>query len=102
MAELLVDPDDLRSAAGVFEGAAGLVGQAFDNRAAELRVAGQAGWSATRTLGSAVAAWGPFLRRTRGSMQGCADNLRKMADAFVEAEWQAAQRHRRAGGVFEE
>jgi hypothetical protein len=35
-------------------------------------------------------------------MQSSADNLRKMADAFVEAEWQAAKRQRRAGGVFEE
>jgi hypothetical protein len=102
MAELLVDPDDLRSASGAIGEAAAFVGHAFDNRAAELGVPVQAGWSATQTLGSAVGAWGPFLEKTRDSMQSSADNLRKMADAFVEAEWQAAKRQRRAGGVFEE
>jgi hypothetical protein len=102
VAELLVDPDDLRSASGVIGEAASLVGQAFDTRSADLGVPGQAGWSATQTLGSAVSAWGPFLGRTRGSMQNSADNLRRMADTFVEAEWQAAKRQRRAGGVFEE
>jgi uncharacterized protein YukE len=102
VAEISVSPDDLRAAAAVISEAAGLVGHAVDARSGELNVTGDATWHAAKTLGAAVGDWGPYLQQLRQSMQGSADGLRQMADAFVQADWQAARRQRRAGGVFEE
>ena len=102
MAEISVSPDDLRAAAAIISESAGLVGHAVDARSGELNVTGEAAWHTAKTLGAAVGDWGPYLHQLRQSMQGSADGLRHMADAFVAADWQAARRQRRAGGAFAE
>jgi hypothetical protein len=102
VAEISVSPDDLRAAAAIISESAGLVGHAVDARSGELNVSGEAAWHTAKTLGAAVGDWGPYLHQLRQSMQGSADGLRQLADAFVQADWQAARRQRRAGGVFEE
>ena len=102
VAEISVSPDDLRAAAAIISESAGLVGHAVDARSGELMVTGESAWRTAKTLGAAVGDWGPYLGQLRQSMQGSADGLTRMADAFVAADWQAAQRQRRAGGAFEE
>jgi len=100
MAEVMVEPDELRSAATRIHDIATQVGLAFRGREPELDAPGQPGWSTTGTLGSAVAAWAPFVGTASDELRATAANLRAMADAFVEAECEATDRQRRAGNAF--
>lgn len=101
MTVIRVDEEDLRAAARQISAAGSIVAGSYRAQAAELVPGGgQAGWSATATLGVAVGAWGPYLGGLHESVEASATGLRAAADAYVAADWEAADRHRRGGGGF--
>ncbi|MEV1286339.1 type VII secretion target [Micromonospora sp. NPDC049679] len=96
---LCVDVEQLRAVAGKVTAASETVGPAYTSRRDSLACRGDDGWSSVAAARTASTAWGTFVGQLAASVSGLAGDLRSAADAYQQADEDAAELLRRGGPV---
>jgi hypothetical protein len=96
---LRVDVERLRAVAGKVTEASETGGRAYTSRRDSLALRGDDGWSSVAAARTASTAWGTFVGQLAASVAGLGRDLRSAADAYQQADEDAAELLRRGGAV---